>query len=173
MFKDDIDHIIGYINIRDALPYRYNLSNIKTVSSIVKPIHPVPATKNLMELLLEIMQRNCEMALVVDEYGGTAGAVTFQHLVEDFLYFFYPAKEDYRKLDDNAYLVPGHLELEKVAQLLDVVFETESRTISGFITEQLEEIPVTGVEMRIDGLLLIVRNVSQNRILEVEVRKVS
>lgn len=172
VYKEDIDHIAGYVNIRDILPFRYQLDSRKTLMSILKPVHPVPESKNLMELLREIMENRCEMALVVDEYGGTAGIVTFQTLVQDFLYFFYHPREEFRRKGDDSIIFPGNYDLDRAAEALDTSFEAESRTISGYIIEQLEDIPHVGQELRDGDLLFIVRSVSKHKILEVEVRPI-
>ncbi len=171
VYRETIDHIIGYVNVRDTLPYRYRLAASKTIAPIIRPIHPVPESKNLLELLREIMDLNCEMALVVDEYGGTAGVVTYQHLVEDFLYFFYPSKETYTRIDDHTFRFPGSFELERVEKLLDMSFDSDSRTVSGFVIEKLEEIPVVGAELRMEKVVFTVKAVSRRKVLEVEARK--
>ena len=172
VYKEDIDHIAGYLNIRDILPFTYQLDSRKTLMSILKPVHPVPESKNLMELLREIMENRCEMALVVDEYGGTAGIVTYQTLVQDFLYFFYHPREEFRRKGDDSIIFPGSYDLDRAAEVLDTEFEAESRTLSGYIIEQLEDIPHIGQELRDGDLLFIVRSVSKHKILEVEVRSV-
>ena len=171
VYKEDVDHIVGYINIRDALPFRYELDTRKTLMSILKPIHPVPETKNLKDLLREIMENRCEMALVVDEYGGTAGIVTFQILVADFLYFFYHPHVEYKTRGDNVFIFPGNFDLDRVGEILDTRFESENRTISGYIVEQLEDIPEAGRELDAEGLHFVVTRVSRKKVLEVEVRK--
>ena len=172
VYRETIDHITGYVNVRDVLPYRYGLTMPKTIAPIVRPIHPVPESKNLLELLREIMELNCEMALVVDEYGGTAGVVTFQSLVEDFLYFFYPSKESYTRVDEHTFRFPGSFELDRAERLLETRFESDSRTVSGFVIEKLEEIPQVGAELRVDGVLFVVRAVSRRKVLEIEARKI-
>ncbi len=172
VYKENIDHIIGYVNIRDILPFRYNLDTRKTIMSILRNIHPVPESKNLMDLFREIMENRCEMALVVDEYGGTAGMVTYQTLVEDFLYFFYHPQEEFRRLGEDTFVFPGSFDLDRAGEILDTEFEAESRTISGYMIEIIEDIPEPGQELRIDNLLFIVRSVSRKKILEVEIRKV-
>jgi putative hemolysin len=172
VYRDDIDHIVGYISVRDLLPLRFNLGSRKTISAVLKDVHPVPASKNLMALLREIMENRSEMALVLDEYGGTSGIVTYQTLVEDFLYFFYHPKEEFRRIGEDAFIFPGNYDLERAAELFDTTVDAESRTISGYIIEVIEDIPQPGRELRVDGLLFIVRSVTGKRVLEVEVRKV-
>ena len=171
IYRDDIDHIAGYLNIRDILPYRFGLDNRKTLSSVLRAIHPVPASKNLMELLREIMENRCEMALVLDEYGGTLGIVTYQTLVEDFLYFIYHPREEFKRIGEGQFIFPGGYDLDRAAEVLNTTISAESRTISGFIIEVLEDIPEEGRELRVDDLLFTVRAVSRRKILEVEVRR--
>ncbi len=173
VYRDNIDRIIGYVQIRDLLPYRDGATKTKTIARLIRPIHPVPETKNLTELLREMMALNCEMALVVDEYGGTAGIVTYRQLVADVLYFFYPTKDDFTKVAEGIFRFPGHFELDRVEEILGVSFESENRTISGFLTEKLEEIPPIGTQLRFDGYVFVVKSVSKKRVLEVEARKVS
>jgi CBS domain containing-hemolysin-like protein len=163
--------MIGYINTRDVLPYRFELSEARTVSAVVRNIHPVPQSKNLMELLRELIGKNCEMALVVDEYGGTAGVVTFQTLVEDFLYFFYPSKTEVKSLGDGQYLFPGNTALDEVAEVLQIEVQSDSRTLSGYIIEKLEDIPAEGTSLSIDGHTMTVTRVSRKKVLEVRIRK--
>ena len=171
VYRETIDRIIGYVNLRDLLPYRYGLATARTIAPLVRPIHPVPESKNLMELLREITEIKCQMALVIDEYGGTAGIVTYQHLVEDFLYFFYPSKSSYFEVDDSTFRFPGEFELERVEELLGVEFESESRTVSGFVTEMLEEIPAVGAILEAAEIVFTVKAVSRRKILEVEARR--
>ena len=173
VYRDDIDHIVGYINIRDLLPFKFKLETRKTLISLIKPVHAVPESKNLMDLLKEIMESRIDMALVVDEFGGTAGVVTYQTLVEDFLYFFYHPREDFKRIGENTYIFPGNYDLDRVAEVLGTTLDAESRTISGYIIEILEDIPQKGKELHVDGLLFIVRAVSGRKVLEVEVRKVT
>ena len=172
VYRDDIDHIAGYINIRDILPFRFGLDTRKTLSSVLRNVHPVPESKNLMELLREIMVNRSEMVLVLDEYGGTSGVVTYQTLVEDFLYFIYHPQEEFRRIGDERYVFPGNYDLDRAAEVLNVTISAESRTISGYIIEVLEDIPQKGRELRVDDLLFIVRAVSGRKILEVEVRRI-
>ena len=173
VYREDIDHIIGYVDVRDILPFRYRLDERKSLLSILQPIHPVPETKNLMELLREMTAKQSEVAVVIDEYGGTAGAVTFHDLVTDFLQFFYPSDQKYRQLEENVYLFPGHFDLEKAGEILGTLFESDNRTVSGYVIEQLEEIPEVGKELKVDGFLFTVKSVAGRRVVEVEVRKKS
>lgn len=172
VFRGDMDHVEGYLHIRDILPYRLGLVDDPRISMIVKPVLPVPEMKNLLELLGEMIESGREMSVVVDEYGGTAGIVTFQHLIEDFLELYYPAVVNgYEEVSEGVYRLSGQYSLEDLEELLGTHFNSESRTLAGLIIEQVEEIPVKGREVELSGSLFTIRRVSNNRIIEVEVRR--
>ena len=173
VFDKDLDHLVGYFNLRDLLSYYRNGGNRSDLKTIVKPVHPVPEKKNLFELLREMVEAKKEMAVVVDEYGGTAGIVTFQHLIEDFLDFFYPSDEEgIVRVSKGVFRVPGHIDLDEIENLLDVELISENRTVAGLLMERLGSIPARGTGVRIEGQDFIVRRVGKNRIIEVEIRKV-
>ncbi len=171
VYKKNIDYIEGYININDLLPFKYNLRSGNKITQIIKPILPVPETKNLLELMKEMIDSKREMALVVDEYGGTAGIVTFSQLVRNFLDFFYPEDDYIRKIKDK-YILAGQIEIEKLSEIFNVEFSSESRTLAGLIIDNIEEIPVQGKKIVINNVVFKVRKVIKNRIIEVEARKV-
>ncbi len=172
VFKDDMDHIEGYLKVEDLLPLRFGLSDSRSIRDILNPVHAIPEKKNLLDLLREMIDTDRRMALVVDEYGGTAGIVTFQHLVEDFLGFFYPSQElSYVKLSEGLYRVPGDFDLTDLEALLETRFEAESRTLAGLIMDRLGEIPRKGKQLTLSGHLFTIGRVSRRRILEVEVRQ--
>jgi putative hemolysin len=172
VYHHDLDHLEGYLNVQDILPYRFGIKDESIFPQVVRPIHPVPERKNLLDLLREMIESDRAVALVVDEYGGTAGIVTFQHLIEDFLRFFYRAGgQRHREVSEGVYLIPGDYDLEDLEQLLGVEFHSENRTLAGLIIERLGEIPVRGKRVGIAGHLFVIRRVTKNRILEVEVRK--
>jgi len=170
VFKKDMDYIIGYIKIDDILPFKYGLHSGNKISQIIKPILPVPETKNLLELMKEMINSKKEMAVIVDEYGGTAGIVTFSHLVKNFLDFFYPENDYIRKIKDK-YILTGQMEIEKLSEIFNVDFNSESRTLGGLIIENMEEIPIPGKKIKINNIVFTVRKVVKNRISEVEARK--
>jgi putative hemolysin len=169
VYEEDIDHIKGYVTPADLLGCRFGLTDARRISSLTRSLHPVPETKNLFELMREMIAENTEVALVVDEYGGTGGVVPFALVMEDFLQFFYPTDRRFLKNPEGHYTLPGTLRVESVSELLGTPLESESRTLSGLITEQLEEIPTIGQSVRIGTNVFTVRRVSQRRIIEVEV----
>ncbi len=173
VYRDDPDHLQGYINLQELVPFGYSLRTESEIRQIVKEVHPVPERKNLLDLLREMIEADRAMAVVVDEYGGTAGIITFRQLIEDFLKFFYPANgQRYREISDGVYLIPGDYDLEDLQQLLGVEFESENRTLAGLLIGRLGEIPARGKKIDVAGHSFLIRRASKRRILEVEVRKI-
>ena len=114
------------------------------------------------------------MALVVDEYGGTAGIITFQNLLDVLFGYFYPAQyEKLIKISQDCYNVPGNLKIDKLVNLFHQDIPTENQTVAGLITHRLEEIPAVGTKMVIDKLEFTVRKIARNRILTVDVRRLA
>lgn len=171
VFEGDLDHLKGYLVARDLLAWRYGVETGETVAALLRSFYPVPESKPLFELMQEMIGQNTEMALVLDEYGGTAGVLPFQLLVGDFLQFFYPREERVLQASEGVYRLPGDLPLEALEGLLGVPCESESRTVGGLVVERLGEIPAAGTTLELGAAQLVVRRVSQRRILEVELRK--
>jgi putative hemolysin len=172
VYKENIDHPLGYIEIKDLVPFRYHLAGDKTLEDLLQPLHPVPQAKKLSQLLREMKEENTGMALVVDEYGGTAGVLTFKHLVESILSYFYASEEErIKKTGGNTYIVPGNLEVKTLLETLNLRYETESRTVGGLVLEELGEIPQEGADVTINNIRFTVVKMQQNRIhtLKVEV----
>jgi putative hemolysin len=173
-YEQDLDHLVGYIAFRDLLPYKFRFKTDARLGDILKPAISVPSTKNCAELLVEMRESNSEMAVVIDEYGGTAGIVTFRDLIEQLLGYFYPSGENQiLELPGGRYRIAGHLKVEELSALLEEDILSDSHTVAGLITDTLEEIPSVGTKLVIGRIEFTVKRISKTRILEVEVRRVS
>jgi putative hemolysin len=171
-FDQDLDHLVGYITFRDLLPYKFNFRTDARLSEVLKPSINVPSTKNCAELLVEMRESNSEMAVVIDEYGGTAGVVTFKDLIEQLLGYFYPSGEtQILELPEGRFRIAGHLKIEDLSALLEQEIPSDSHTVAGLITDTLEEIPSVGTKLVIGGIEFTVKRISKTRILELEVRR--
>jgi putative hemolysin len=168
VYRETIDHPVGYVEIKDLVPFRFNVAR-KSLAEIIRPCHAVPATKKLNELLRELKALNISMALAVDEYGGTAGLVTFHRLIEYILSSFYASQgEAIRALGRNTYAVPGSLDLKTLQETLPLPVESEARTAAGLFIERLGEIPEEGARLRIGNVVLTVTKMQKNRILSLK-----
>ena len=172
IYRSDIDHLSGYIDVKDLIPAKLGISRDNSLNQILKPIHPVPHSKNLAELMKEMKTLNIGMSLVVDEYGGTAGIITFKKLVEYLLSHFYTTNQDLVvETQKNRFRAPGNLDLTTINELFKVNVESDSRTIAGMLIEKLGEIPAKGESIKINGFLIVVTKATRNRIVEVEIRR--
>jgi putative hemolysin len=172
VFDQDLDHLVGYITFRDLLPYKFRFKTDARLNEVLKPSIIVPSTKNCAELLVEMRESNSEMAVVIDEYGGTDGVITFRDLIEQLLGYFYPSGEsEILELPDGRYRVAGHLKIEELSALLEQDIPSESHTVAGLITDTLEEIPSVGTRIVIGRIEFTVKRISKTRILELEVRR--
>jgi putative hemolysin len=173
-FDQDLDHLVGYITFRDLLPYKYGFKTDAQLSEVLKPAISVPSTKNCTELLAEMRESNSEMAVVIDEYGGTDGVVTFKDLIEQLLGYFYPSGEgEILEFPEGRFRVAGHLKIEDLSALLEQDIPSESHTVAGLITDTLEEIPPVGTRLVIGQIEFTVKRTSKTRVLELEVRRLS
>jgi len=172
VYERDRDHFIGYLDVKDLLPHHLGSKLKISRQELLRPFISVPASKNCAELLVEMRETRREMALVIDEYGGTAGIITFQDLVEELLGYFYPEDEEgVTEIKPGYYRVSGSMELDSLAGLFSTSIPAGSRTIAGLIMEQIGEIPAEGRVIRVHDLELKVVKADRKRILAVEARK--
>jgi putative hemolysin len=173
VYREDIDNIIGFVHIKDMLPALKEGDLEKPVREILRPIHFVPATKKVVELLRELQQRRIHMAIVLDEYGGTAGLVTIEDLLEELVGEIRDEHDreapPYRKISDREYLVDASLPIETVNETLGVQIpeSEESETLGGLVMELLGKIPEEGETVSVNGYKLKVERMRGKRIATV------
>ncbi len=173
VFKESIDNIIGLIYVKDLLgAWRQGIED-KTVADLARNAYFVPEAKRVDELLSEMQAKRIQMAVVVDEYGGTAGLVTFEDIVEEIVGEVrdeYDVAEElpFQELEDGRYIFSGGIDLDDVNQLAgsDLPKDT-SETLGGFIYGHLGRVPQPGERMEAGGLELIVEQVVGRRIRKV------
>lgn len=174
VFEHDYDHLTGYINSRDLLPIKYGIKKEIPLKDLVKPFYSIPDSKNLSDLAKELCEQDNEVALVIDEYGGTAGIVTFQNIIADLLDYFYTSeKDEIEEISPGHYSMPGTVETATLENLFNVKFASDKRTVSGMIMEYLGEIPATGATINIAGILFTVYKVGKTKIIQLKAEKES
>jgi putative hemolysin len=165
VFAENVDNPLGYIEVKDLLPFQFSKIEETPLRSIIKPLHSIPESKKLDQLMKEMKDLNCGMALVVDEYGGTAGIITFQNLIESFLSFFYTLERDLiEEIARGKYSVPGTLELKTLNEALSLHIDSASRTVAGLVMEHLGEIPQEGSTVDLAEAKFTVVKTLKNRI---------
>ena len=144
VYDENIDEIKGIVYIKDILLSNKN-KNVK-IKNLIKEAYYVPETKPVNELFEELRKNRKQIAIVVDEYGGTAGIVTMEDILEEIvgeIYDEYDVVENiYEKIDENTYMLSGSMNVSEVEKILNIkIPEGDYDTISGYLLEELGRIP--------------------------------
>ena len=142
VYENDIDNIEGVLYLKELL----KANDSTKIKKIMKDTLFVPESKKINELFKEMKKDKLHMAIVVDEYGGTAGLVTMEDVLEevvgDIFDEYDPVEKEYEKIDENTYVVDGHMNIIDFERLMNVKdIETEYDTLSGYLIELLDRVP--------------------------------
>jgi len=175
VYQDTIDNIIGLLYAKDLLAYLRDGRTGVRLQDVVRQTYFIPEAKKVDELLEELQKQRTHMAVVVDEYGGIAGLVTIEDILEEIVGEIqdeYDAVEDplVEAINPNEYIMNARINLDDVSHLLNVTLPTESGdTLGGFIYSQLGKVPAAGEKLQFGDLRLEVLSVSGRRIGKVRV----
>lgn len=144
VYDETIDEIKGVVYIKDILLSTKN-KNVK-IKNLVKDAYYVPETKPVNELFEELRKNRLQIAIVVDEYGGTAGVVTMEDILEEIVGEIYDEYDEvkmvYEKVNEDTYILNGSMSVSEVEKVLDITIpEGDYDTISGYLIEELGRIP--------------------------------
>ena len=178
VYKDQIDHIEGVIYVRDLLGYWASGETSKTAIQLARPTYFVPESKPTDELLREMQKAKVQMAMVIDEYGGIAGLITLEDLLEEIVGEI--EDEDEPELQateaevtletDGSYTVLGAVEVGKVERLFDAELAADDfTTVAGLVINQLGNLPVVGEAVEFRGLRFEVIEADERRISRVRI----
>ncbi len=176
VYEDSIDHVIGILHIRDVLRALRSPEPL-AVRDLLKPALFIPETKPLGELFKELQARFQQVAIVVDEYGGTAGLVTVEDLLEEIVGEIMDEHEalaaELEPLENGAYRLDGRAHIELLDELFGVEIEDpEYETVAGLIFSVLGSVPQVGETVESHGLRFTVEAVADRRIQTVRVEKI-
>ena len=177
LYRDSIDRIVGILHIRDVLR-ALRSDEPPAVETLMNPPFFVPETKPLGELLKELQARFQQVAIVVDEYGGTAGLVTIEDLVEEIVGEIMDEHEalvaELEPLPNGGWRMEGRTHIELLDELFDVdVEDPEYETVGGLIYSSLGHVPEVGESVEYDGLRFTVEAVADRRIQTVRVERIA
>lgn len=180
VYEGDIDNIIGVLRPKDLLQFiaaNHDKNNFDLRKIIHRPFF-VPSTMRADVLLKELKSSQNHMAVVIDEYGGTAGIVTLEDLIEEIVGNIFDedddAERDFTKLDDKTCIINGSVSLDDVQDYLGVDLPIHDyETLSGFIIGRLGRIPDQGETPSIEyaGLVFKVKEINEKRIVKVIVSR--
>lgn len=145
VYEETIDEIKGVLYLKDLLKYVKTKRNIK-LKNIMRPAYFVARSKPIDELFKELQKNNNQMAIVLDEYGGTAGLITMEDILEELVGDIFDEydeiEKEYEKIDENTYLVSGSINISDLSKILGVeIEEGDYDTLSGYLQEKLGRIP--------------------------------
>ena len=176
VYNEDIDNIEGILYIKELL--RAN-PNVK-IKKLLKDTLFIPESKRINEVFKEMQKNKIHMAIVVDEYGGTAGVVTMEDILEEIVGDIYdeydPVEEKYEKIDENTYIVDGQMSILDFEKLIGVKnIETEYDTVSGYLMELMDRVPTEEENhvIETDKLVFKIEEFDDRRISKVKVCKIN
>jgi len=162
VFQETVDKIIGIAYAKDLLEYNGPVLESAKVSSICHPAYYVPETMGARDLLREMRRRKTHMAIVVDEFKGTAGLVTLEDIVEEIIGEIYDESDEeeeasIRQVTPGTFVLDAATPLEEVSEALHIELpEGEYETLSGFLMDQLGRIPEVGERLEHTPYVFIV-----------------
>lgn len=176
VYEQNVDEIVGFIHVRDMFELDEEERSKRKVRDLVRPIRHIPETKHVTDLLREMQDDGAHMAIVVDEYGNTAGLVTMEDMVEEILGEIRDEHEPTRDIAEDGegnYIVSGSFDVDRLHDLLSFrpQGETESTTIGGLVTEWLGHVPHVGETVERDGIHIKVLAGNDLRVEQVRVSR--
>jgi CBS domain containing-hemolysin-like protein len=181
VYQDNLDNIKGFVYVKDLLKHVVLGSPEFRLETYLRQPHYVPETKPVADLLEEFQRDSRHAAIVVDEYGGTAGLVTLEDVLEEIVGEIedeYDASHEGKEIvavGPETYMVQARVDLDKLEEELDLAFsreeEEEYDSLGGFISAVLGHVPRKGETLSVDGALLSIEEATPKRVLRVRVEK--
>jgi CBS domain containing-hemolysin-like protein len=177
VFNENLDNIVGLIVVKDLIQMTEVPADSRKVSEIMRPAAFVPETKRVADLLREFQQKRFQLAIVVDEYGGTAGLVTVEDVVEELVgeirdEYDSEAEPVVREADD-AFVFSAKVAIGEMVDRLGVdTDDGEFETVGGYVLARVGRVPAVGEQFTFDGLEIEILEAERRRIHKVRIRKV-
>ena len=170
VFDKNIDDIIGVVHVKDLF------KNPTKLQEILQEILFVPQTKFAYKLLMEFRQKNISIAIVLDEYGGTAGLITLEDLLEELVGEIYDEfdidkKHMYKKLNSFTFSIDARAEIDEVNERfgLKIPENVTYSTIGGFVIEYLKRIPKTDETIELEDCRMVIEKASRKKVMLVKI----
>lgn len=173
--KNSKDNVIGFIHIKDLYKQKIEGNN-QNIEGIIRELKFVPESLSISKLLKIFKQERVQMAIIIDEYGGTAGLVTIEDILEEIVGEiqdeFDEECDEITKNEDGNYIVDGKLVLEDINELLKIDIESENiDTIGGWIYSQLKSYPQVNDKINYEDYEFIILKCDRKRISKVLIKK--
>jgi len=177
VYEESVDHIIGVVFAKDILKCIPGELNCIEAKEILRQCHYCPASQKVMNLLSELRNKKTSMAIIIDEFGGTAGMVTMETLIEEIVgdiedeFDISPPK--YQKVGDDEFLVDARMSVYEVKEKLSIdVPEGDYQTVGGFVINLVENIPSLGDVVEYGGREFLVEKTEGYKLSLIRIRPV-
>ena len=178
VFKENLDNIVGIMFVKDLLLLEEPAAEAQPVTILMRPATFVPEAKRVPELLKEFQRKQLQAAIVVDEYGGTAGLVTIEDMLEEIVG---EIRDEYDVeaepvVDEGhgVFVVSAKVDIDAVAERLEVQIEREGfETVGGYVVSHLGRVPTPGEHFNIGDVGVEVLEAERRRVHKVRLRRVA
>ena len=178
VYEETIDNVVGMLYAKDLLRVERSEAPLSSMRELLRPAYFIPEAKKVDELLTEMQAQRVHMAIVVDEYGGVAGLVTLEDIVEEIIGEVrdeYDAGEEmlYQQVGPDEYVFQGRIDLDDFNEVMGTHLTKEAAdTLGGFIYGQMGRVPAGGEQIQAEDVVLTVEQVSGRRIRKVRAKRI-
>ena len=179
VYEENIDKILGFIHVKDLYSLAMTKDNY-SIDKLIRPLILVAETMTLDNMIIEFKKRHCEIAVVIDEFGGTSGLITLEDVLEEIIgdvqdEFDEEVEADIKQIGDNLYIANAMMRIDELVEFFDLkeaLFEEDDvDTIAGLVVKLLGRIAVVGDTVSFNGLTFTVKEIDGARITKLEIFK--
>ncbi|HEY48672.1 MAG TPA: HlyC/CorC family transporter [Dehalococcoidia bacterium] len=178
VYEDTIDNVVGILWIKDVLMAQAKgaIQQDSPIDRLARPAYFVPESKPIAELFTELQESRLQQAIVVDEFGGTAGLVTMERLLEEIVGEFGDelarSRKHFETIDENSFQIDGGMRIEDANEKLSLELpEGEYETVAGFVLNVLGRIPKEGDQFKFNNLKLVITEMRGNKVGKILITK--
>lgn len=177
VYQENLDRVLGVLYVKDLLPFVIGNTNRLPLLDLIRPAYVIPESKKLPELFADLKRMRIHLAIVTDEYGGTAGLVTIEDILEEIVGEIqdeYDTEEDLIVgSGENTVDADGRLPMEDLEDVLGIEFEEDEdfTTLGGFVHKHLGRLAVTGDTFEAEGVRVEILSVERHRVRKMRVTR--
>jgi CBS domain containing-hemolysin-like protein len=167
---EGLDDVVGIVYLKDVTRRSFDhrdAESIERVESVMRPVTYVPDSKPIDELLRDMQAARVHLVVVIDEYGGTAGLVTIEDILEEIVGEitdeYDEEADDLERRADGSFRVPSRMAIDDLAELLGVTLDDDVDTVGGLLAERLGLVPIPGASITVEGYRLVAESTGGRR----------
>lgn len=178
IYEESIDNVIGIISIKDVLmaQAKASISSETSINQLTRPAYFVPETKPISDLFADMQARARRMAVIIDEFGGTAGIVTLEQLVGEIVgelgEELIQTEKEFETIDEKTFQIDGGMRIDQANEELGLDLPTGNyETVAGFVLNVLGHIPKPGERLKYNGLMLVITQMRGAKIEKIRITR--